>query len=210
MTFRDERDDAAAEFFKVTSQRPPSAMITGALAMLKEPTQVLELGCGAGVDTVAILKAGHRVHAVDLNDTAIALTRERAAEAGVSEPLQLKHTPFEALTLEAQTYGLIFARFALPFCPPSAFPALWKQLTDALAPGGLMVFQLFGDRDEWAASRAVGNTTHHSAEEVRSLLRPLNTISLSEEEGVKPMACGGDKYWHVFHVSAQAHTQNSA
>ena len=46
---------------------------------------------------------------------------------------------------------LVYSGFALPFCPPGSFAALWDALLASLRPGGLLACDLFGERDEWAA-----------------------------------------------------------
>ena len=45
---------------------------------------VLEIGCGAGDDTVTLLGAGLRVVGFDLSPEAVAAARERAPEARLS------------------------------------------------------------------------------------------------------------------------------
>jgi len=177
-------------------------MLLSALSLLRQPTRVLELGCGAGVDTLEMLRQGHLVEAVDASVESVRITRERVAAAGLAEQLTLRHESFETLSVEPGAYGLIFARFSLPFCEPDSFGAFWRQLEGGLAPGGLASFQLFGANDAWATQADGPPLTFHTAAEVGARLSRLTVRSLKEEEGVKPMACGGDKYWHIFHVLA--------
>lgn len=45
---------------------------------------VLEIGCGTGSDSIELAKRGYKVTSVDIVDKAVAMARERAAQAGVS------------------------------------------------------------------------------------------------------------------------------
>ena len=71
------------------------------------PGVALDLGCGAGGDTMWLARRGWRVTAVDISDTAVARVRDRAAEFGgrvVGERHDL------AQTFPAGTFDLISAQ----------------------------------------------------------------------------------------------------
>ena len=48
---------------------------------------------------------------------------------------------------------LVNAGYALPFCPPEHFDAVWQRVVAWVTPGGRFSGQLFGDRDEWVGDR---------------------------------------------------------
>lgn len=94
---------------------------------------------------------------------------------------------------------VINASFALPFCSPEAFPALWSWITRKLRSGGLFAGQFFGDRDEWAPIRPA---SHHGRTQIVELLSPFEICWLDEVEKDGDDACGSIKHHHVFHVVA--------
>jgi len=103
------------------------------------------------------------------------------------------------------------ASFALPFCRPDGFAALWQRIVASLAPGGRFCGQLFGDRDEWASPPLVSRKSwssppamsFHSRDEVLALLRGLEIEHLDEVDEDGQTAVGDPKHWHVFHVVAR-------
>ena len=103
--------------------------------------------------------------------------------------------------LELPPADLVYASFSLPFCPPEAFPRLWKTIRRSLRPGGHFAGQFFGDRDSWYGQR---DMTFHSRRQVLELLRGLNAelFRETEEDG---MAYTGPKHWHYFDVIVGNH-----
>ena len=96
---------------------------------------------------------------------------------------------------------LVNASFALPFCGPEHFRALWERVVASLRPGARFCGQLFGDRDEWASAHA--EMTFHTREEVERLLSDLDVERLDEVEEDGSTAFEPVKHWHVFHVVAR-------
>ena len=96
---------------------------------------------------------------------------------------------------------LLNASFALPFCGPEHFRALWRRIVASLRPGSRFCGQLFGDRDEWASAHA--EMTFHTRGEVERLLSDLDVEGLDEVEEDGPTALEPVKHWHVFHVVAR-------
>src|SRR5207237_333676 len=63
------------------------AIVLGLVDELALPSgsHILEIGCGAGLTTIALAQRGFTVQAVDTVDRMVALTRQAATEAGVAE-----------------------------------------------------------------------------------------------------------------------------
>jgi len=161
------------------------------------PGAALDLGCGAGHDTRALLALGWKVHALDAEPEALARLAEHvpAAHRDRLTPMLGK---FEELQLPV--VDLINASFSLPFCAPARFPSLWKSLFSALNSGGIFVGQLFGDRDSWAGYPPM---TFHTRAEVAALLDPWQLIALEENEYDGAPKVGPIKHWHVFDIIAR-------
>ena len=177
---------------------PPRQTLLDALEAWASPAGIaLDLGCGAGRDTLALLAGGWRVHALDAQPEAL----ERLLDRTPSEwrpRLTLHSTRFEAA--ELPTVDLANASFALPFCAPTAFPALWKSISAAVQPNGLFAGQLFGTHDDWATNPGM---TFLTRSDLQELLIGWESIILKEIEYDGAPAVGPDKHWHIFHVVAR-------
>jgi tellurite methyltransferase len=157
----------------------------------------VDLGCGAGRDTIALLQRGWTVYAVDAETEAI----ERLLT--ISPPTDRLHT--QVATFAAAQWpqcDLVNSSFALPFCHPSDFATVWDRIVASLRTGGRFSGQLFGDRDGWAENE---DMTFHSRSDAEALLSSFEPEYLDEVEEDGETATGKPKHWHVFHVVARKH-----
>jgi tellurite methyltransferase len=159
----------------------------------------IDLGCGAGRDTAELLRRGWRVLAVDAEEEAIErlLERDDLGSDDVGR-LETQVARFEDAALPRAS--LVNSSFALPFCPPAQFGAVWQRIVASLEDGGRFSGQLFGDRDSWATTPEMSFQTREEAED---LLRELDLERFTEIEEDGKTALGDAKHWHVFHVVAQ-------
>jgi trans-aconitate methyltransferase len=154
----------------------------------------VDLGCGDGTETKALLEAGFAVTAIDAAEGSMDRLR-RLPEAGGR--LRLVHAAMQ--DAEIRPADLVYAGYSLPFCPPDAFDGLWGRLRDAVRPGGLLACDLFGELDQWSGTP---DMTFVTRERVRDLVAGLDLRSLHEieEEG---STYTGPKHWHNFQVVAR-------
>ena len=184
-------------FYRWTAHRPPRELLLRALDHVnweggrRRRRTAIDLGSGAGNDSLELLRRGWRVLAIDQQTQALEFLSRRVPPRRRGS-LALLAAPMEGLVLPKA--DLVYASFSLPFCAPSAFPALWRTIRRSLAPGGHFAGQLFGDRDEWAGARPM---TFHSMRQVRTLTRGYRVELLREtvEEG---RSFEGPKHWHYF------------
>ena len=173
------------------------ADVAGDAALDGEPPVAIDLGCGEGVEVEALLAAGWSVHALDGEPAALARLADRVA-APARDRLRLHHRTFGEVADLPQA-ALVHSSYALPYCPPHDFDALWRQVRAALAPGGLLALQLFGVRDSMAGDP---DMTFHDLEQVKGLLDGLEVLHWREEDA-PGTSFTGPKHWHVFHVVAR-------
>ncbi len=186
-------------YYRWTAGRPPRELLLRALDHVNwEPKsrrerRAVDLGCGAGNDTLELLRQGWQVLSIDQQPSALKLLARRVPVRHRGR-LTLLSAPMEGLSFPRA--DLIYASFSLPFCLPDQFGALWKCIRRGLVPGGHFAGQLFGDRDEWCGKRPL---TFHSAREVRALARGYH-VELFREIEEEGRSFEGPKRWHYFEV----------
>jgi SAM-dependent methyltransferase len=159
----------------------------------------VDLGCGTGRDTVELLRRGWSVRAVDATAEAIErLEARHDLSDDERRRLETRVSRFE----DAEWPGaeLVNSSFALPFCPPNAFPAVWERIERSLRGGGRFCGQLFGERDGWSGA---DDMTFQSRDELDALLSGFEVELLDELEEDGATAVGEPKRWHLFHVVAR-------
>ena len=188
-----------AYYAKVANREPRALFqrLMGALTPGDTPGLAIDLGCGDGTETLALLAAGWRVLALDGAPAAIARVRDSARPAD-ADRLQTQQATFTDAVLPPA--NLIYAGLSLPFCAPGDFPRLWSKVRDALRPGARFAGHFFGVRDSWAERPEM---TFHTADELRALFSSLNIEFWQETEEDRPSAFEAMKHFHYFEVIAQ-------
>jgi SAM-dependent methyltransferase len=103
---------------------------------------VVELGAGQGRDTLAFLRAGMTVTAIDYASDALAALRQAAAEAGIAARLRtLVHDVREPLPLPAASADAAYSHMLFNMALTTAeLDKLSAEVCRLLRPGGLHVF----------------------------------------------------------------------
>jgi tellurite methyltransferase len=197
-----DQSDLWANYYKALTGRSPRPLLLDVVARFQKEAkdsglQAIDLGCGDGTETLALLGAGWNVLAIDKEVEAIARVRAKAPSR-YHEQLETRVADFETVALPSA--DLVYAGFSLPFCSPAHFAALWNKIETSLYSGGRFAGQLFGDRDSWASDPKM---TFHTLEQARNLFRNFDTEAFTEVENDRPTALGESKHWHVYHVIAK-------
>lgn len=202
-----DHDSAAnwQDYYDATAGRPPRKTLLYALehdSGRREPRYAIDLGCGDGRDTIELLRRGWSVLAIDAEASALErlVARRDLPPNAKLRTLCGKFQDLDWPPPEWSGADLINASFALPLCPPPAFPALWQRITGSLVPGGRFAGQLYGNRDSWAANPGM---TIHDADAVQRLLADYETEFFEEEESDAVTPRGKPKHWHIFHIVAR-------
>ncbi len=179
---------------KFDDEREPGRSRPGPLA--------IDLGCGDGRDTAELIRRNWRVLAIDDHPEGLRRLRERSdadIKAALADGrLEIREQSFVQVELPA--CDLLNASFALPFCPPEQFAALWVKIVRAIEPAGRFAGQLFGDRDSWSI---IEDRTHHTRDQAIALFDDFILERFNEEERDGEDAMSNHKHWHVFHVVAR-------
>lgn len=187
-------------FYAATSSRAARPLCLEALDLAGPGAGRLavDLGCGVGVESAAMLAGGWQVLAVDSADGTRGRVRAAAAP-GDRGRLHVAEAPFDELA-GLPDAGLVYSGFALPFQTARSFGQLWALMRRSLVPGGWLAVNLFGVRDSWAGDPQM---TFHTEAQARALLAGLDVIAFREDER-DGSAVSGPKHWHTFDVIARA------
>jgi SAM-dependent methyltransferase len=188
-------DDRWAAYHAGQHGRPPRDLLLRALT-LSGPGHgrtAIDLGCGAGIETRALLGAGWRVLAID-GDPGTE-TRLRRTIGGHSPRLTVSTIPYADLTA-LPAADLIYAGYSLPFQNRESFDRIWS-LMRAADPRWLAV-NIFGVHDSWAGDPEM---TFLTGAEARSLTDGMSLAYWHEQDADGP-AFSGPKHWHVFDLIA--------
>lgn len=180
-----------AAYYEKMAGRPPRPTLLQALDGFAAPGFAVDLGCGEGRDTGALLSRGWRVLALDRSADAIARLPKH-------ERLEARQADFTEAELPAA--DLVNASFCLFICPPERFPALWARIAAALRPGGRFSGQLLGPQDSWLGRDGL---TFLGEAEARALLASFALERFDEELADSVTPRGKPKRWHIWHIVAR-------
>lgn len=196
-----QEDSGWENYYQKMQGRAPRQVLLDVLDMFgkdtsKDSRNAIDLGCGAGNETVVLLERGWNVLAIDGDPGGIKRLIENVSKHDQAR-LQTQVAKFEQVSLRAT--DLIHASLSLPFCHPNHFPVLWSKIVNAIQPGGRFAGHFFGVRDSWANEP---DMTFHTEDQVRVLFEDFEFESFQEieEDGT---ATNGPKHWHVFTVIAR-------
>lgn len=194
MTFRADWSDYYDEY----DDREPRAMLIDVLdASGGAGRMAVDLGCGSGIDTLAMLQRGWPVFATDAEREAIDRLRGRVP-TDLATRLRTQVAPMEEVELPPS--DLVWASFSLFFCDPKRFSDVWERIRFAVRPGGRFAGQLLGTRDTWATRADI---SAFSMDEARALFDEGYELERFDEEESEEDDADEPKHWHVFHAVAR-------
>ena len=179
--------DAIAERYFAWSDADPSptrlAWLDRATRRIPPGTDVLDLGCGAGVPMTRALADGRRVTGVDLSGRQIAMARRNVPGATFIQ------ADMTTLDLPAESLDAVTAFYSLTHLPGDELPGMLASIHRWLRPGGVFIGSLGAQEspdaveDDWLGVPMFFG--HHGAKRNRALVRrtgfEIETAVVEEE-----------------------------
>jgi SAM-dependent methyltransferase len=179
--------DAVAERYRAWSDERPSrtrlTWLARAVERIPAGTDVLDLGCGAGVPMTRALADGRRVTGVDISARQVELARAAVPSA------RFVHADMTALELPPASLDGVVAFYSLTHVPRTDLPSLLGSIHRWLRPGGVLVATMGAQdspddvEDDWLGAPMF--FSHYGAKKNRALVRQagfeIETAVVEEE-----------------------------
>ena len=191
-----EEESRWSEYYAATAARRPRPLLADALTRFDTPGRAIDLGSGAGVESLELLRQGWQVLAIDQEPDAAEYLRASAPPDSLDR-LQTRTASFKDLALPIT--DLVWSSLSLSFCERDDFEDLWSTILACIEVGGLLACDVFGDRHAWFDP----NLTFLTEPEMRSYLEPLDVESFAETESERQTASKGIQHWHAYEVIAR-------
>ena len=117
------------KYYNITKNAKPHLNVLNFINLNVSPGKAVDLGCGAGRDTIELLKNNWNVLSIDKKDTEY-IIREQLSQKE-SENFKFKKCFFGEMNLPK--VNLIVANFSLPFSKKEFFSDIWKNITNSLS-----------------------------------------------------------------------------
>lgn len=185
------------KFYDNTQNMEPTYTVKKFLKLNIEPGNAIELGCGAGRDTVRLIKKGWNVLAIDKEDVESRIITRLSKEE--QKKFKFSNQKFESIKLEKN--NLVVANFSLPYCNKNNFKELWDKIDESILKDGYFAGNFFGENDEWKNKKE--GMTFLTKEQVMELFKDYEIIDFKEVEKDGTTALGKEKHWHIFNIIAK-------
>ena len=104
-----------------------------------KPSNAIDLGCGAGRDTIYLIKNGWNVLSIDKEDTGKFISSKLNEEE--IKRFRFVRQDFENIELEKN--NLLVANFSIPFCKKDCFNELWNKITNSILKERILCGKFF-------------------------------------------------------------------
>lgn len=119
----------------------------GGVAGGETPPRAIDLGAGAGRDSLALAAAGYHVRSVDMSPRGVARINERAARAGLDGRIVTDVADVREIDFPADHYDAVIATTVLDHIPAADAVAVWARMAASLSDHGMMYVQVHTTED---------------------------------------------------------------
>ena len=188
----------AKKYYEKTKNALPHENVEEFLKIENKRGKAIDIGCGAGRDTVFLIKNNWNVLAIDREDTKEIISGKLNAEE--LKRFRFIKQDFENIKLEEN--DLVVANFSIPFCNRNDFNELWNKIVGSISEEGYFVGNFFGLNDSWVNIKE--RVVFLSKEQVLELFKDsFEIIKFQEIEKDEKTALGNMKHWHIYEIIAK-------
>lgn len=131
------------KYYNNTENKPANKNVQYLINQIKPtPSTAIDIGCGAGRDTVFLIQNGWKVLAIDQNDVEERINKRLTKEEKHS--FRFSRQQFENIELEQA--NLIVSNFSLSFCDKDEFSRLWNKIKKSILPSRIFRWNFFRNK----------------------------------------------------------------
>lgn len=119
------------KYYENTENAIPHPIVKQFIEMKTPPKSAIDLGCGAGRDTLYLIKNGWNVLAIDRENTQKIISNKLDDEE--LKKFRFVSQNFENIKLEKN--DLIVSNFSIPFCNKNNFNEFWNKIVESISEG---------------------------------------------------------------------------
>ncbi len=127
------------KYYENTKNALPHPMVKKFIDMNIKPKNAIDLGCGAGRDTIYLIKNSWEVLSIDRENTKEIISSKLDSEE--IKRFRFNVQNFEDIELEKN--NLLVANFSIPFCNKDYFNEFWDKITDSILKDRIFCWKLF-------------------------------------------------------------------
>ena len=127
------------KFYENTKNAMPHDNIKRFVEIENKRGNAIDLGCGAGRDTIFLIKNGWNVTAIDREDTKSIIESKLNTEE--LEKFKFICQDFENIKLNKS--DLIVSNFSIPFCNKNYFNEFWNKIVYSINKGRIFCCKFF-------------------------------------------------------------------
>ncbi len=127
------------KYYENTKNALPHPMVKKFIDMNIKPKNAIDLGCGAGRDTIYLIKNNWEILSIDREDTKEIISSKLDNEE--IKRFRFNVQNFEDIELEKN--NLLVANFSIPFCNKDHFNEFWNKITDSILKDRIFCWKLF-------------------------------------------------------------------
>ena len=132
------------KYYNNTQNKPANKNVQYFINQINStPSTAIDIGCGAGRDTVFLIQNGWKVLAIDQNNVEDRIKNRLTEEEKHS--FRFSRQQFENIELEQA--NLIVSNFSLSFCDKNEFSKLWNKIQKSILPNRIFCWKFF--RNKW-------------------------------------------------------------
>lgn len=153
----------------------------------------LDLGAGAGNDSVWMLEHGYAVTALDKDASKL-----RANEA-LKDKATIIERSWDEFAFTPNSLNLIVAQNTFPFLSREKAERVIADAISALQSGGFICYTLFGPKDAWAYKENMHFVPYEDAIAFAEQF-PIEIFFRSSEVGYGTTMSGDMKFWEIHRI----------
>lgn len=127
------------KYYKDTENALPHPMVRKIIDMNINPKYAIDLGCGAGRDTIYLIRNGWKVLSIDKENTSKIISSKLNNED--IEKFKFKCQYFENIELEKN--NLLIANYSIPFCNKNHFNEFWNKISSSILKERILCWKFF-------------------------------------------------------------------